>query len=259
MVDNEPIIGRSPAPANALLLTGGSGLLGRELRRLRPDALAPSSREFDVTDPAGMAAYADAHCTGRTTLLHAAAVTSPPRVEAEPQAALAINIAGSANVAALCLERGWRLVYVSTDYVFRGDRGGYREDDELFPINRYAWSKLGGECAARMCPRSLIIRLSFGPVPFPYPKALVDQRTSREDVATTAAKVARLAESDALGVIHIGAPARTVLEYARAVSGDAAFEPLARADLPFPVPADTSLDCARYDALFPSAPEASLP
>jgi dTDP-4-dehydrorhamnose reductase len=230
--------------AGQLLCTGGSGLLGRACRRLRPDALFPSSSEFDVTDYAQMENWV----RGRTirTVLHAAAFTSPPRIDQNPLRALTVNVAGTANVVRLCAALGARLVYISTDYVFRGDRGRYREADEVHPVNKYAWSKLGGECAVRLYDNALIVRTSFGPDEFPYPKAFADQWTSRQSVTDAARDILRAAESNLTGVLHVGGPRRTVLEYARSLNPGLQIEPLSVKDAPFAVPTDTSLDTTRF-------------
>ncbi len=84
---------------------------------------------------------------------------------------------------------GLQLVYISTDYIFKGDRGLYSETDAVYPSNKYAWSKPGGECAMRLYDKALIIRTSFGPNTFPYEKAFVDQWTSRESVSVIARKI----------------------------------------------------------------------
>src|SRR4051812_24571075 len=97
-----------------ILVTGGSGLLGGELRSLLPDADFPARSAFDVTDFARMQDYLRDKSLG--VILHAAALTSPPRVDKEPLRALETNVIGTANVVKLCLERAIRLVYVSTDY-----------------------------------------------------------------------------------------------------------------------------------------------
>ncbi len=148
-----------------VLFTGGGGLLGGEFKNLIPDALFPSRREFDVTSLSMMVSY----CEGKTidTVIHAAAFTSPPKVDKNAEAALDTNIVGTSNVVKLCMKLDAKLVYISTDYVFRGDKGNYREDDPVFPVNKYAWSKLGGECAVRMYEKSIIVRTSFGPNEFP--------------------------------------------------------------------------------------------
>ncbi|MFP4500246.1 MAG: SDR family oxidoreductase [Candidatus Hydrogenedentota bacterium] len=226
------------------LLTGGSGLLGTHLRRLMPDLDAPDEHVFNVTDPAGMDAYLEGR--GHTAIIHAAAFTSPPLIEQEPAKALEVNIAGTVNVVRLCMARGLRLVYISTDYVFRGDQGNYKEDDPLYPVNKYAWSKLGGECAVRLYDNALIIRTTFGPPAFPFPKAFVDQWTSRESVMVIAERIARVLQTDLTGVLHVGGPRKTVFDFARNLDPDKAIGALHRNDVNFHVPADTSLDTGRY-------------
>jgi dTDP-4-dehydrorhamnose reductase len=230
--------------ASRWLFTGGSGLLGRAFQRLLPEALYPTSTEFNITDYAQMASYTRGRAID--VIVHAAAFTSPPLIERDPARALDVNIAGTANVVRLGIALGARLVYISTDYVFRGDRGLYREDDEVHPVNRYAWSKLGGECAVRLYENSLIVRTSFGPDEFPYPKAFADQWTSRRSVSETAPDILRAADSRLTGVLHIGGPRRTVLEYARALDGARDVAPLSTRDVQFAVPRDTSLDTTRF-------------
>lgn len=232
---------------STLLVTGGSGLLGGELARLLPEAQFPPPSEFNVADYDQMARYPG---LGRvTTLLHAAAFTSPPKVDQNPVKALDVNVIGTAHVTKLCCERNLKLVYISTDYVFRGDQGRYAEDASVHPVNKYAWSKLGGECAARMYDRSLIIRAGFGPKVFPYPKPFADQWTTRETVDVIAAQIVRCLEWDLLGVIHLGGKRRTVLEYARQLDPSREIQPLSRAEVPFAAPQDTSLDTCRFEVL----------
>jgi dTDP-4-dehydrorhamnose reductase len=231
----------------ATLFTGGSGLLGTAFQRLLPTALYPTSAEFDVRDYDAMERWAEGRAIA--TVIHAAAFTSPPKIDQDPLRALESNIIGTANVARLAVGRGWRMVYISTDYVFRGDAGSYREDDPVHPVNRYAWSKLGGECAVQMLTNSLIVRTSFGPDVFPYPKAFVDQWTSRQSVSDTAKQMIALIQTGATGVVHLGGPRRTVMEYARSLDPSKHIEPLSVKDVPFTVPVDTSLDTTRFRAL----------
>ena len=76
-----------------ILFTGGSGLLGTELKPLFPESLFPASAEFDVTDRDQMTAYAEAHTF--ELLVHAAAFTSPPKSAEDPTRAIDGNIAGT--------------------------------------------------------------------------------------------------------------------------------------------------------------------
>lgn len=227
-----------------LLFTGGGGLLGHAFRSIAPDAMYPLSAEFDVTNYGQMEAYAADRPID--VVLHAAAFTSPPKIDQDPARALEVNIVGTANVVRLAMARDVRLVYVSTDYVFRGDRGEYREDDPVHPVNRYAWSKLGGECAVRLYKNSLIVRTSFGPDVFPYPKAFVDQWTSRQSVSAAARDILAAVQSGIMGVLHIGGPRRSVHEYAMSLDPSRDIGRLSIKDVSFAAPADTSLDTSRF-------------
>ena len=230
-----------------VLLTGGRGLLGTELCKLEPKLLATDLEEFDVTDPDQMADF----LTERkiTTILHAAAFISPPKIDADPVQALQANIIGTANITTLCIERQFRLVYISTDYVFKGDRGNYNEEDELFPQNRYAWSKLGGECAVHLHSDSLIIRTSFCEPIFPHPKAFIDQYTSRDSVTVIAPLILKLAlMKDLTGIIHVGTERKSVMELAQKL-GRIDVGELCRDEVSFEVPFDTSFDLTKLQEI----------
>lgn len=235
------------ADQKRILFTGGSGLLGTAFRKLRPEVEFPASREFNITDLSQMRAYVGG---GRLDcVIHAAAFTSPPLVDKDPGKALDVNIVGTVNIVKLCMEHGSRLLYISTDYVFQGDKGLYREDDPVLPVNQYAWSKLGGECAVRLYAKSLIIRTTFGPDVFPYPKAFVDQWTSRESVSAIARKINRLVDLEATGIVHVGGERKTVYEYAKSLDPSKEIGRLSVHDVSFKVPIDTSLNCDRYKSL----------
>ncbi len=230
-----------------IIFTGGSGLLGSEFRKIRPEIDYPPRQDFDVTNLDQMSEYV--RTKGCRLLIHAAAFTSPPMVEKNPLQAIEVNVIGTANVVKLCVQFDIRLVYISTDYVFKGDKGDYKEDDALYPVNKYAWSKLGGECAVRMYDKSLIIRTSFGPDVFPYEKAFVDQWTSRQSVSVIAKKISRLIDLDVTGVVHLGGKRRTVYEFARSLDPTRNIGQLSINDVDFTVPIDTSLNCQKYDTL----------
>lgn len=227
-----------------ILLTGGSGLLGSELLKILPGIQHPKSTEFDVTNYQQMKEYLQSHDV--EILIHAAAFTSPPSVEKNPTKAIKVNIIGTSNIVNLCIEYDTYLVYISTDYVFRGDKGMYKEEDAVYPVNRYAWSKLGGECAVKLYDNSLIVRTSFGQNVFPYEGAFVDQWTSRESVSAIAARISKLLYKNLRGVIHIGGDRKTVYEYAKSLEQTKDIQQLSRNKMSFVLPADTSLDCTRY-------------
>jgi len=227
-----------------ILVTGGSGQLGKELKKLIPRALFPSHKKFDVTDYFSMRNY---QCRHYDLIIHAAAITSPPIVDKKVTEAIDTNIVSTCNIVKLCKFLDIRLVYISTDYVYSGDKGNYTEEDPIRPVNKYAWSKLGGECAAIMYDKSLIIRTSFTPEVFPYEKAFIDQFSSRETVKIIANKIVSLLNKDITGVINVGGKRQSVLTYARSLNPD--IKELRCNEVSFNVPRDVSMDCSLYNSL----------
>jgi len=95
-------------------------------------------------------------------IVHAAADVRVDWCEDHPEEAALTNIEGSANVARVAAEIGARLLYVSTDSVFDGIRGDYRETDIASPLNVYARTKLHGEVAVqRELPTAVVARANF--------------------------------------------------------------------------------------------------
>lgn len=230
-----------------ILFTGGSGLLGSEFKKVLPDLQYPTKDQFDVTSYEQMDRYLSAG--NWSMIIHAAAFTSPPRIDSNPLQAIEVNILGTANVVKLCMKYGLKLIYLSTDYVFKGDCGNYKEDDPVYPVNKYAWSKLGGECAVRLYDNAIIIRTTFGPNVFPFEKAFADQWTSRESVSVTAKMIARLLHTDFRGTVHVGGKRKTVFEYAKGLDPSKDIKELSISEMSFKVPADTSMNCERYHQL----------
>jgi len=236
----------------SVLLTGGSGRLGRELRALLPDALAPGRAELDVTDPASVGAALAAQRPA--VVIHAAAFTDVAGAERDRASCWRVNVLGTRHLAAACAAADALLVHVSTDYVFWGDadprraaRGGYREDDPTGPVrNYYALSKLAAEDEARRAARHLIVRTSFRPRAWPYPVAFTDVRTSQayvDELAPELALVARHAATlvDAgVQVLHVVGPPTTVYELARRRRPDV--RPATKAEAGVALPEDVVLN-----------------
>lgn len=146
-----------------ILITGGTGQLGRSLQRALQshDVLALGHAELDVTSES---AVADAFAGfSPDVVIHAAALTDTARCESEPALARAINGIGTENVAKACQRGAARLIMISTNEVFDGAKTTpYHESDATGPLNAYGISKLDGEwLAAAACPETLIIRTSW--------------------------------------------------------------------------------------------------
>ncbi len=140
-----------------ILLLGGNGQVGRELRRslaplgelvvaTRDGVDADVAANFD--DPAALAALVRE--SGADVVVNAAAYTAVDKAEAEADAAFRINSEAPAAIAAACAETHALLIHYSTDYVFDGSAPRpYREDDATAPLGVYGASKLAGEQAIR--------------------------------------------------------------------------------------------------------------
>lgn len=216
-------------------------MLGQEILKLDPSIDAPSRQKMDVTNIESIERYA--YYSRADVVLHLAADTDCLMHNSQPERGISSNIIGTANLALVCLQSNTRLVYVSTDYVYSGP-GPHKEDEPVKPPYNFGWSKLGGECAVIMCPNSLILRLSFGPRPFPWEKVYSGQTNSKLYVDEMAPLVLKAATSKETGVMNLGGPITTLEEYARRTSPDIE-------TLPCPewVPKDTSLDLTRMKEL----------
>lgn len=147
-----------------VLVTGGHGQLGRALLRTAPagmEVVALGSSDCDVTDPATVRAIVAR--IEPELIVHCAAWTDVDGCERYPERAWRVNALGAQHVATACAEAGAALVYISTNYVFDGERDEpYHEFDQPNPLSVYGASKLAGEEVVRaLCPRHAIVRTAM--------------------------------------------------------------------------------------------------
>ena len=225
-----------------ILLTGGSGTLGTELLNLfkhtKYTVLSPRSSELDIQD---YVACRDWFKINKPDLvIHSAAYTNVKESEQNFIKSININIIGTCNMIRCCEEQNIKLVYISTDYVFDGEKGNYKTTDAINPLSKYAKSKAAGELAVRMYENSLVIRTSFYGYNFPYEKAFVDQWSSKDYVDIIAPKILKESTSNKTGISHIAGTRRTIFDIAkeRASNVVAAF----RNEIKYKIPHDTSLE-----------------
>lgn len=145
-----------------VLLLGARSQLGYDILRLwTGDQITPLGHSAcDVTDTAAVGA---AVAAARPDLvINLAASHRVDAVESDPTEALHVNALGAWEVARAAAGAGAAVMWVSTDYVFSGDKGSpYLEDDPTDPINAYGVSKAAGERLVALAnPRHYIIRTS---------------------------------------------------------------------------------------------------
>ncbi|UCD34584.1 MAG: dTDP-4-dehydrorhamnose reductase [Nitrospiraceae bacterium] len=144
-------------------ITGSDGMLGSDLMAaFRDTETVPFTlQDFDVTDlDATVAAVREAR---PDYLIHAAAYTDVDGSERDPEKAYLINGTGTRNVAMACEEVRCPVMYISTDYIFDGEKGEpYDEWDPPSPVNAYGLSKLMGErFVSSLTNRFYIVRTSW--------------------------------------------------------------------------------------------------
>tara|TARA_R110002110_G_scaffold378041_2_gene588515 strand:+ start:2042 stop:2770 length:729 start_codon:yes stop_codon:yes gene_type:complete len=200
-------------------MSGGSGNLASHIVRANKKYRIhhPPRASMDVTQYKEVEEWID--LVKPDVFIHSGAFTRPmSKHQIYPIESISSNIVGTSNVAMACINSGVKLVYISTDYVYPGTDGEYKETDALSPfegnsdgVTKYGWSKLGGECAVRICDNSLIIRACICNFPFPHPRAAIDIRKSLMFDEDAAPIILRLL--DETGVINVGGEARSVYDF----------------------------------------------
>ena len=204
-------VGRNLEPA---LQAAGWNVVGADLRGAPFLAL-------DVGDDAAVRRCL--HDVRPSLCILSAALTNVERCESEPEAAEALNARAPVVVAEACRELGARVVYLSTEYVFDGERGPYSEDDPPCPLSAYGRTKLEGERAVLAAdPMNLSVRTTVvfshhrGDVNFMMQlidrlgrgermRVPVDQRSSPTYAPWLGEAVAALA-GRATGVLNVAGP-----------------------------------------------------
>ena len=205
-----------------VLVTGASGLLGREMvsmyRARGVHVVACDSAALDVTEESLVREFISSEAPD--LVLHCAAYTAVDRAESEPERAFATNLGGAQNVAQACAATGAHLVYFSTDFVFDGcSETPYGTDDEPRPLSVYGKSKLAGEEAVAGAGGqwttvrtswlfgatganfvSTILERARGGVPL---RVVDDQRGSPTWARDLAGTTADLIDIGATGLVHV--------------------------------------------------------
>lgn len=265
-----------------VLVVGASGMLGHdvvgELRTRGHEVDAPSSTELDLTDVESVARLPERG--PYRWVLNCAAYTAVDRAESEPDAAANLNALGPRYLAMACALAGCRLLQVSTDYVFDGEKTtGYTEADPTNPLQVYGLTKRDGEenvlstgaqalvvrtawlygLHGRCFPRSILEAWRAG-----KPLRVVDDQVGTPTYTPELARtLADLVEADPeTGIYHAGGPEpmswyefalRTLKSFAKVSGSDVPIEiePISTSQWLTPArrPRSTVLACSKLRAL----------
>ncbi len=194
-----------------ILLTGASGQLGQAISNSGyfGNLLMPSREIFDITKPLIIKNYF--HDNDFDAVIHCAALARMLECEKNPDKAIETNIIGTSNLAIEVLRKEFtlnkkiRFVHISTDGVYAGIKGNYSEEDAATPYNIYGWTKLGAECAVRVLSNYCIIRTSFfDPNKIKFNESATDAYSSKMQINDLARAIAKMLNSNFVGVINIG-------------------------------------------------------
>ena len=197
-----------------IIITGGTGRFGQLLRKIKTKYIVyfPSKKELDILNLNKIEKYFSKKKPN--FVIHLAGLSRPMNIHnSNINKSIDLNIIGTANVTKACSRKKIKLIYLSTNYVYQGTKGFYKETDPVLPFNNYAWSKLGGECAVQMYRNSLILRVIMSEKPFAHDHAFSDIKTNflyHYEVANLIPKIL-----DEFGVLNVGGKLQSIYKFAK--------------------------------------------
>ena len=197
-----------------IVFTGGTGRFAKVFRKIpiKEKVFFPKKKELDIENLNSIKKYLKK--VKPEYLIHTAALSRPMDIhEKNITKSINTNIIGTANIVKACQKENIKLIYFSTNYVYPGKKGNYKETDPILPINKYAISKFGGECSVQMYENSLILRISMTEKPFIHKKAFSDVEMNFMFHESLAKNLLKLI--DKKGIINVGGKKQLVINFAK--------------------------------------------
>lgn len=197
-----------------ILVTGKSSRFCKYLKKdlEKFNCIYTSKKEFDILNFDKMKNFIKNKKISH--IIHIAGLSRPMSIhEKDINKSIDLNIIGTANIVKISKLFKIKLIYFSTNYVYPGTKGNYGENDSVYPINNYAWSKLGGEASVQLYKNSLILRMCMMDFPFVHNKAITGAQSSFIYNKTVSKIIPFLL--DKKGIINIGGKKRDILDFAK--------------------------------------------
>ena len=197
-----------------IVITGGNGRFAKvlKLENTKLDIYYPDKKKLNILKVNSIKNYLKK--IKPRYLIHAAGLSRPMNIHDKIiSRSIDLNIMGTCNIVKICSDLKIKLIYFSTGYVYEGKTGNYKENSPVLPINNYAWSKLGGECAVTMYKNSLILRIIMCEKPFIHKFAFHDIKSNfifHEEVAKIIPKIL-----DKKGILNIGGKIQSIYSFAQ--------------------------------------------
>ena len=202
-----------------IIVTGGDGRFASELKKIKSlyKFIFLNKKELNILNNNSIAKAIKKHKPSQ--ILHLAGL-SRPMVDHEKKVidSINLNIIGTCNLVKHCILNKLKIIYFSTNYLYPGKKGNYKETDSLLPWNNYGWSKLGGESAVQMYKNSLILRVSMTEEPFIHEKAYANVKSNfiyHKDLAKMLLKII-----DKKGIYNLGGKTQSIFNFAKKTKTD---------------------------------------
>ena len=197
-----------------ILVTGSDGRFGNILKKIDSNHgfIFKGKRELNILSLKSIAKNLKKFKP--KYVLHLAGLSRPMSIhDKNLSKSIDLNIIGTSNIVKECSKLNIKVIYLSTNYVYPGIKGNYKETDPVRPWNNYSWSKLGGECAVQMYKNSLILRLCMTEKPFVHNEAFGNVKSNfifQEDAARLILKILKKK-----GVLNIGGKSQSIYNFAK--------------------------------------------
>ena len=202
--------------SNRIVFTGGTGRFAKVFKSIESktkyDFFFPKKNNLNILNISSIKKYLKKKKP--KYLIHLAGLSRPMNIHNNDiNQSIDKNIIGTCNLVKICKNLDIKIIYLSTNYVYPGFNGNYKENDPLLPYNNYSWSKLGGECAVQMYKNSLIVRLCMTEKPFIHNFAFKDLITNfifQEDFVKIIPKLLKQH-----GIINFGGKTMSAYNFAK--------------------------------------------
>ena len=197
-----------------ILVTGGVGRFAKELKKLpsKYKFFFRNKKQLDILSVKSI--KKEVNKFKPKILLHLAGLSRPMNIhEKKISKSIDLNIIGTANLVKVCIEKKIKIIFFSTNYVYPGTKGNYKENDSLLPWNNYGWSKLGAESSVQMYNNSLIIRACMTEEPFTHKFAFSNVKSNFIFHSQFALLLAKVINKK--GIINIGGKSQTIYDFAK--------------------------------------------
>lgn len=204
-----------------ILVTGKSSRFCKYLKNhlSSKNSIFVSKKEFNILNLKSMENFIKNKRFKLKYIIHVAGLSRPMSIhEKNICESIDLNIIGTANIVKICKKFNIKLIFISSSYVYPGNKGNYSEESPLKPFNNYSWSKLGGESSVQMYKNSLILRICMTDYPFVHKKAIKGASTSFTFNKNVAELIPHLL--DQKGILNVGGEKRDIYDFAKKFSNN---------------------------------------